>query len=141
MPTRLAHSVLPLLIAGALLFGCREENRTQYTVRGLYRGAAFGGEAFVVDHEAIPGYMEAMRMTLRVKNPALLSGLTAGDKIEFDLVVEPTETYVEKITVLPEDTPLQLAPETGLEAPSGDMVSGEAPGRSRIEPVPQGGRT
>jgi len=41
--------------------------------------------AITLDHEAIPGFMDAMIMTYKVDPPALSAGLHVGDKIEFDI--------------------------------------------------------
>ena len=92
-----------------VLAGCSErEVETVYDVRGRYAGAAFNGQAIVVDHERIPGYMEAMRMTLKLDDPADLEGVEPGDNISFELVVTEEETYVRDLAVLPADTELQL---------------------------------
>ena len=81
----------------------------RYAVRGVFIGPAYDGEAATVDHEAIPGYMDAMRMTLRLGESEDISGLREGDKIAFDLVeddaVGPRMVNVER---LPEDTMLEL---------------------------------
>ena len=39
----------------------------------------------VVDHKAIPGFMDAMTMGYRVEPPALLEGVQAGDAIRFTI--------------------------------------------------------
>jgi protein SCO1/2 len=39
--------------------------------------------AVTLDHEAIPGLMDAMEMAYRVRSPSLIDGLHKGDKIEF----------------------------------------------------------
>ena len=52
-----------------------------------------------IDHEKIDGYMDAMSMTHTVKDPALLEGLAARDRVRFtieetdsdDLIVEIVE--------------------------------------------------
>lgn len=36
-----------------------------------------------IDHEAIPGLMEAMEMPYQAKPPKLLEGLQLGDKVDF----------------------------------------------------------
>jgi protein SCO1/2 len=39
----------------------------------------------VVDHQAIPGFMDAMTMGYRAEPPALLEGVQAGDSIRFTI--------------------------------------------------------
>lgn len=38
-----------------------------------------------IDHEAIPGFMEAMEMMYRVEPPRLVDGVQIGDRIAFDI--------------------------------------------------------
>lgn len=82
-----------------------------YEVRGRVVAFAFGGEAVVVDHEDIPGYMEAMRMSMRPEERTMLDGLEPGDLITFRLVLpEDGSPYIDQIEALPPGTQLQLAP-------------------------------
>jgi Cu(I)/Ag(I) efflux system periplasmic protein CusF len=38
-----------------------------------------------IDHEAIPGFMDAMEMAYELKSPSTGAGLKKGDKVEFDI--------------------------------------------------------
>ena len=38
-----------------------------------------------IDHEAIPGFMDAMEMAYQLKSPAIGAGLKKGDRVEFDV--------------------------------------------------------
>ena len=111
----LSHSSfvsLRLLLPLLLLAGCGgAPERQVYDVRGLYVSPAYGGAAMLVDHEEIPGYMEPMRMTLKLADPAELLGIESGDKIRFDLVVTEADAVVENVEVLPPETELDLADE------------------------------
>jgi Cu/Ag efflux protein CusF len=89
------------------------EETTVYEVRGQFVMFQYGGEAIRVDHEEIPGFMAAMRMDFRPKDPAEVEGLKPGDKIAFRYVVGEKGSYIEGVEVLP--------PETELELPAGDM--------------------
>src|SRR5690606_20528034 len=51
-----------------------EEVSVGYTVRGVFLGALYDGQAATVRHEAVPGLMPAMEMDFRVADPALLEG-------------------------------------------------------------------
>lgn len=85
------------------------EDATIYTVRGVYLGPVFDGEAMKVDHEAIDGYMDAMTMAFRLHDPSEQQGLAEGDKIRFRYVVAGVASFVDRVEKLPEDTELQLA--------------------------------
>ncbi len=104
-----------------ILGGCGGKDVRTYEVRGRVVGPAFGGEAVIIDHESIPGYMDAMRMTLKLKDPALLDGIQPGDIVRFRLVVETSDTYIDQLE--------RLAPETQLELASHPV--GTASGGSR----------
>ncbi len=54
-------------------------------------------DTIVIRHEAIGDYMGAMTMPFKVRNPAELAGLSAGDKITFRLQVNDTESRVDEI--------------------------------------------
>ena len=75
-----------LCAAPLLLFACGGgEEAVQYSVRGQVARVADGGRSLAVDHETIPGYMDAMRMTFPVQDAAQSKGLEPGDKIHFEL--------------------------------------------------------
>ena len=52
----------------------------------------------VVDHKAIPGFMEAMTMGYRVEPASLLGGVKAGDTIRF--TIDPQQKAIVKIEKL-----------------------------------------
>lgn len=102
-----------VLILAVLIAGCADDAppAETYDVRGRVVAFAFGGEAVVVDHEDIPGYMDAMRMSLRPQDPSLIAELEPGDRIAFRLVLPETGSpYIDQIATLPPDTELELAP-------------------------------
>lgn len=78
-------------------------------VRGVFVESLYDGQAARIDHEAIPGHMDAMRMDFRVADPSLLNGLAEGDKATFEVEVDPAIRVV-GVERLPADTPLELAP-------------------------------
>jgi len=101
------------VVAAGLLAACTDDPAPAatdtYTVRGLYLGTAFDSAAAVVSHEAIPGFMDAMRMQLRVRDRTELRGLRAGDKIRFILADDGSGFAMRAVDKLPPDTPLDLA--------------------------------
>lgn len=85
----------PLFLFAVLccfLPGCRQSPPTKadypqktFTMRGKVVGT--DATHVVVDHEAIPGFMEAMTMPYKVKDPSILSELHPGDRITARLTV------------------------------------------------------
>jgi protein SCO1/2 len=49
----------------------------------------------VVDHKAIPGFMDAMTMGYRVEPASLLGGVQAGDVVRF--TIDPQQKAIVKI--------------------------------------------
>ena len=54
----------------------------------------------VISHQRIPGYMDAMVMPFRVKDAALLKGVTPGAGVEFSLVVDQGSSRIEELKVV-----------------------------------------
>lgn len=86
-----------------------------YTVRGVFVGAQYNGQAAIINHERIPDYMDAMQMAFRVARTETLAGIEPGAKIRFDLVVTDEDAYVDGIERLPDSTRLDLAEAPVLE--------------------------
>lgn len=82
-----------------------------YKVAGVVREIPADLQSLTVRHEAIPGYMPAMTMTLEVRDAESLVGLKAGDSIRFDLHVTADESWIGGIR--------KLAGELGGEAAKG----------------------
>lgn len=112
--------LIPLLLVGPVLVGCSgaeepeptgepPETATVYTVRGVYLGSAFDGAGMRVDHEEIPGFMDAMTMSFRIQSPDAIAQLNAGDKIEFRFVSDSFDSFADRIEVLDPDTELVLS--------------------------------
>ncbi|PCI37166.1 MAG: hypothetical protein COB53_07340 [Elusimicrobia bacterium] len=56
-----------------------------HVVMGVVKSVRSEGRVLVVDHEDIPGFMEAMTMPFTVEDPDLTKSLKPGDKIEFTI--------------------------------------------------------
>jgi protein SCO1 len=60
---------------------------TVYHLRGKVVSADAAHGIVVLDHEAIPGFMEAMTMPYQLKDPSVISDLHPGDVITADVLV------------------------------------------------------
>lgn len=75
-------------------------DRRTFAVTGVVKELQDDGRTAVIQHAAIPKYMPAMTMPFVVRNPSVSRGLQPGDTIAFDLVVTPSEGWIEHITKL-----------------------------------------
>ena len=97
----------------------KDADARTYDVRGVLVGTQYNGQAAIINHERIPGYMDAMQMALRVGEAGTLADIEPGAKIRFDLVVTDEEAYIENIEPLPDSTTLNLAAEPIRDGRSG----------------------
>lgn len=89
-------ALLALLITFAAITGCRSSNPApaanaapEKTFIVHARIVQVEGKSLLLDHEAIPGYMEAMTMSYKLKDPSIASELHPGDRITARLLVYP----------------------------------------------------
>jgi len=87
-----------IVIGMAALSGChRQQNGSQdsadtssykvYKLRGKVIAANSSAGEVTLNHEAIPGYMDAMAMPYKLKDPSILGELHPGDVITADVLV------------------------------------------------------
>lgn len=96
------------LIYCAALTGCgstkpAEQPATgpkRYQLTGRIVSVETAKQQVVVDAADIPGFMMAMTMGYSVKNPSLLTPLSAEDQITADVVVNGNDVYLENIAVV-----------------------------------------
>lgn len=94
-----------LLAALAALPACKPAPReapaaaaaAEHVSSGLIVAFKSEGRVVVLDHQAIPGLMEAMTMPFELQDAKLGAGLKPGDKVEFTLAVKGDDY---KITAL-----------------------------------------
>ena len=112
------REILAILAASSL----RAEDR-RFAVTGIVLKVDVPGRSFVASIAAIPGYMEAMSMPFSLHDPKKLAKLKPGAYVDFTLVVEKQDSWVEDIKphqfVSMEQEPLlarrlQLLQETGV---------------------------
>lgn len=87
-----------------------DSDATVYRIRGVVRKVADDHTMAVIDHEEIPGYMEAMSMPFYPKEPKVFADLEPGQQIEFDYHVAGDRSWVEDINVVPKSA-VQIATE------------------------------
>jgi len=105
--------LLSVIIAAGIslsagLAGCGSPKPAQQPAQGPQRYHLAGRVVSVetakqqvtVDAGDIPGFMMAMTMGYSVKNPNLLTPLSAEDKITADVVVNGNDVYLENIVVV-----------------------------------------
>ncbi|WP_420236347.1 copper-binding protein [Telmatobacter bradus] len=82
-----------LLLTGVLAVGCHTSSPQSgpqvkvYKLRGKVVSIDAAQGELTVNHEAIPGFMEAMTMPYKVKDRTALTTLHAGDTITADVLV------------------------------------------------------
>jgi hypothetical protein len=77
-----------------------EAGPQRYHLAGRVVSVETAKQQLVVDAGEIPGFMMAMTMGYSVKNPNLLTPLSAEDKITADVVVNGNDVYLENIVVI-----------------------------------------
>jgi protein SCO1/2 len=98
MPLRFAmRALVCLVLSAAFVAGCRQSGTSAPgAAAGEWKTFPIHGKIVSVDavkgsvllnHEAVPGFMEAMTMTYRLKDPGIASELHPGDRITAKLLV------------------------------------------------------
>ncbi len=64
---------------------------TDYGLKGVVKRVEKELEHVTIQHEAIPGFMDAMRMRFAYKDKTMLGTLRPGDHVEGTLRVERAE--------------------------------------------------
>lgn len=89
-----------------------ETNGQCFSVSGVIQDLKADGQTVVITHEAIPGYMTAMTMPFKAREPAQLAGRRIGDQISFLFHVTETESWIDQIAKIG-----QVAAKTAAAAP------------------------
>lgn len=69
----------------------------RYQVKGKVVAVDKSGHRVTLDHEEIPGYMEAMIMPYTLKDEQILSELAPGDQLQATLVVDAGSSWLEDV--------------------------------------------
>src|SRR5581483_10183556 len=82
--------------------GAQQQAETKrYELKGKVVSIDSSGKQMVVDHQAIPGFMDAMAMPYAVKDPASLAAVKAGDQITASVLVSNEGVVLDQIKVAP----------------------------------------
>jgi protein SCO1/2 len=125
------------LLASAILCGCHSAPRPDaspapadshfkvYKMRGKVMSINVAKSEITVNHEAIPGFMEAMTMPYKVKDPNVATELHAGDVITADVLVSQdpdADVLLDHIVVVAQGKP-DYKPKVQYHVPApGDQV-------------------
>lgn len=102
-----------------------------YTLQGQVLAVAPDHEQATIKHEEIKGFMAAMTMSYKMKDPQQLSGIAPGDLINATLVVETNGAFVTDVKKVGEAPLEQVATATPSASSGFELLK---PG----EPVPDG---
>ncbi len=109
-PHPLSKGAIGLLLLLALSVGC---NRTKkYPLQGEVVSKSVATNEITVNHGDIPGFMPAMAMPYRVKDPAVVQELEPGDKIAAEVIVgkDPSDYWLEDVRITDEAARGQTKP-------------------------------
>src|SRR4029434_8503860 len=73
----------------------------RYSLQGMVLKVDRSKNNFLVSHDSIPGFMQAMTMPFDVRDVKELNGLAPGDMVEFTLVVDRSSAYAERLRLRP----------------------------------------
>lgn len=76
-----------------------EEAPATYQVRGVIKQVKLEKKTAIIEHEEIPGYMEAMVMPLRARDEKELAALKPGDHVIFRLNVTEEKDWIDQVKV------------------------------------------
>lgn len=95
------HCAFVLLLALLLLPGCKSAsenaNEKNYDIKGKVVAINTGKKPVTLDHEDIPGLMQAMQMDFAVESTAVLEGLKPGDQVEGRLKVRSGDYIITEL--------------------------------------------
>jgi protein SCO1/2 len=80
-------------------------NAKRYHLRGKVVSTNAATGEVMLDHEAIPGFMSAMTMEYKLKNPSIISELHPGDRLTAELLVSDDATLLDSIVITAQGKP------------------------------------
>src|SRR5262245_32843729 len=109
--------VLAIVAAAACACGSSSGTRT-YPLQGQVIEVTADRQQAVIKHEEIKGFMAAMTMPYKVRDPQLLSGIKPGDLINATLTIVSNDGFLSAVKKVGE-APLERPPAETPAASSG----------------------
>lgn len=102
-----------------------------YALHGKVMSIDKMGHELIIDHDAIPGFMEAMTMPYEVSDNSMLTQVSPGDEINADLKVQDDRIAIDELKVikkaapgtLPVETKPMHVPQTGEHVPDFTLIN------------------
>jgi protein SCO1/2 len=119
------HKGAVVLSAAGLLFlvACGEKSETRrFDLTGRVVSVDAEERRLVVNHDEVPGFMQAMTMPFSVHDNAALETVSPGDEIQAVLVVTGDRSWLEQMVVTGKGAPLDEPPPIPNEPSPGDPV-------------------
>src|SRR5436190_19768438 len=107
-----------LMLVAVLAISCTSEKRNTYQVKGVIKEITPDRKQAQIEHEKIPGYMEAMTMMFDVRDPEELKGLQPNDQVTFRMVVTEKDGWIEQVKKIGTVKPPAMAAAAGEDAPA-----------------------
>jgi len=98
------RSLFTVIILGFCFTVSCQHGLKRYHLRGQVMDKNVATNEITVDHEDIPGFMAAMTMPYKVKDPAVVQEVEPGDKIAADVVTttDGTDYWLEDVRITDE---------------------------------------
>jgi protein SCO1/2 len=121
----LAKLALIFAITSILPLACKPRAtgpEQRYPIKGKVVNVDKRGAVVNLAHESIPGYMDAMTMPFKLKDPSLLDVMADGDRLQATLVVAGVRSWLEDVVVVSESADTSATAANSLEPKAGDQV-------------------
>jgi len=92
-------SAIVLFVVSFVIISASQTKSKRYNLRGEVLGKNPATNEITVKHGDIVGYMPAMTMPFKVKNPSVVQQLQPGDKIVAELVVAGDDYWLENVRI------------------------------------------
>ena len=107
------------------VLGCAKPQAKHYALHGKIMSVDKLGHELIVDHDAIPGFMEAMTMPYPVSDNAMLEQVAPGDEIRGEIAVAKDHIEIDKLEVVKKAVPGSMpvpkpmhVPQVGEQVPN-----------------------
>jgi|SRR5438477_5026293 len=122
-------SLIGMLALAGLDCG-RKPGAKHYPLHGRVMSIDKLGHELIIDHDSIPGFMEAMTMPYPVSDNSMMEQVVPGDEIRADLKVEGERISIDKIEVIKKAMPAGTlvpkpmhVPQTGEQVPNFALIN------------------